>query len=77
MNYQAYLIVICDNDTNAVLGSTIWSTPEWEQSRNIGKRTYVAYAVRGKDFASAKKDLIHVISQETSRYHWLLELLDK
>ena len=43
---KAYLIAICDEETNAIKGAALWSSPEWEQSRIIkGSLTYVAYAV--------------------------------
>jgi hypothetical protein len=44
IRYTAYLIVVCDKDTNAIVGADIWSSPEWEQSRRIEDYyTYIAY----------------------------------
>ena len=76
MNYQAYLIVICDRETNSVLSATIWSSPEWEQSRRIDQPTYVAYAVRGSSFAKAGNTLLKNLENPKCRYHWLLKHLD-
>lgn len=70
MDYRAYLIVICDNATNAVLSATIWSSPEWD-------RTYVAYAVGGSNYSDAAKTLVGIIQDPHSRYHWLLKHLDE
>lgn len=72
MNYKAYLIVVCDSVTNAVLGAEIWSSPEWEQSRCLEQRTYIAYAVGGFSFHEARIGLLEAISDPRSRYHWLL-----
>lgn len=76
MNYKAYLIVICDNVTNAILSATIWSSPEWEQSRCLDQRTYVAYATSGSDYADAKDGIVRAMEHPRSRYHWLLAYLD-
>lgn len=76
--HSAYLIVICDRETNAVMGAQIWSSPEWEQSRCLPCPTYVAYQVGGcKSFHEAREHLVKVISDPRSRYHWLLDYLDK
>lgn len=74
---KAYLIVICDNVTNAVLSAAIWSSPEWEQSRCLDQRTYVAYVVSGSSFSEASRELIKSIQNPKSRYHWLLNNLPK
>lgn len=76
MNYKAYLIVICDSTTNAVLSATVWSSPEWEQSRYLDERTFVAFAVGGKDYAEAKRHLIQMVDDPRSRYHWLCKYFD-
>lgn len=75
MNCKAYLIVICDSETNAVQGAAIWSSPEWEQSRCLNPRTYVAYAVGGADYTDAREKLLQAIAYPQSRYHWLLQHL--
>jgi len=75
-HYKAYLIVICDKVTNEVLSATIWSSPEWEQSRCLDERTYVAYATIGSSYANAKNGILTAMEHPKSRYHWLLEYLD-
>jgi hypothetical protein len=77
MHYKAYLIVICDNVTNAILSATIWSSPEWEQSRCLDQRTYVAYATSGPSYAEAKEGIVRAMEHPQSRYHWLLNHLDE
>jgi len=73
---DAYLIVIYDEVTNAVIRADIWSSPEWEQSRCLTERTYVAYRTKGRSFEDARKNVIQAMSHKLSRYHWLLEYLD-
>lgn len=77
MIYKAYLIVICDKTTNKVLGAAIWSSPEWEQSRQLDTPTYVALATTGTSFANATESLMQTIESTRSRYHWLLKYLEK
>ena len=72
MKKQAYLIVICDPVTNAVIRVEIWSSPEWEQSICLMERTYVAFICSADSYAEAKKNLFKCIVQPTSRYHWTL-----
>lgn len=75
--YSAYLIVICDHETNAIINAAIWSSPEWEQSRCLPQRTYVAYMVSGfQSYSEARRHLIAAIRDIRSRYHWLLQYLD-
>ena len=77
MKYKAYLIVICDNVTNAIISATIWSSPEWEQSRCLDHRTYVAYATGGTSYAESKEALLKSMEHPKSRYHWLMQYLDE
>lgn len=77
MNYKAYLIVICDKTTNAVIEAAIWSSPEWQQSRCLEHRTYVAFASGGEDFPTATGNILRYIERPESRYHWLLEHLNR
>lgn len=72
-----YLVVICDKDTNAVLGARIWSSPEWEASRHLEHRTYVAYMQYANTFQDAIDNIIESISDPRSRYHWLLAYMDQ
>lgn len=72
---KAYLIVICDKDTNAVLGADIWSCPEWEASQRLSQRTYVAYSCDGIDFQGARDAILKSISDKRSRYNWLVDHL--
>ena len=73
---SAYLIVICDEETNGILSATIWSSPEWEQSMCLqGCRTYVAYEIRGTTFDDARKRMIEAIQNSRSRYHYLNDFI--
>lgn len=75
---DAYLIVICNQETNAVEEVTIWSFPEWEQSRCLPeKHVYVLYHIVSVNFSEAKRMLIHIIGKPSSRYHWAYNLLPK
>lgn len=74
---HAYLIVICDCETNAILSVTVWSSPEWEQSRQLDQRTFVAYKVSGHTFQEAKDRLLQSISDPRSRYHYLMDWFEK
>jgi hypothetical protein len=78
MNYSAYLIVVCNQDTNAIEDVCIWSSPEWEQSRCLpDKYTYVAYAMRGKSYQDAHDHIVTVVRDvpRCSRLHRLWPLL--
>ena len=74
--YSAYLIVVCDIETNAVTEVTIWSSPEWQQSRCLHNPTYVAYETKGASFHEATVALVKAISDPRSRYHWLFQRLE-
>jgi hypothetical protein len=77
MKSPAYLIVICNEETNQIEEVSIWSSPEWEQSRCIvGKNVYVAYKVNSETFQSAKDALIKEISKDDSRYNYLYDYLE-
>lgn len=71
---SAYLIVICDTETNAILRVEIWSSPEWEQSRCLDTPTYVAYEVRHETYAKAKERMLEIIAEPSCRYHKLYHL---
>lgn len=73
--YTAYLIIICDMQTNAILDCAIWSSPEWEQSRRLDQPTYIAYEYSSyESFDKSKKDLLkHIQSPHHERYSRLLK----
>lgn len=71
---SAYLIVICDKETNAILGTEIWSSPEWEQSRCLDMPTYVAYEVKHDTYAKARERMLEIIADPRCRYHNLYHL---
>lgn len=75
--YTAYLVVICDKETNAVKSAVIWSSPEWEQSICLPYPTFVAYEVNGKDYQTARNNLVKGINQPRSRYNWLVKYLER
>lgn len=56
---DAYLVVICALESHAIIGSVIWSSPEWEQSRcRTDAYCYVALSSWGDSFEEAAKRLI-------------------
>lgn len=76
---HAYLIVICEPETNRVLGAEIWSSPEWEQSRCMDKVTYVLYHVEvpSHKYVDARSALLRTICNPlVKRYHWVLKYLE-
>lgn len=75
--HKAYLIVICNKETNAVESAAVWSSPEWEQSRCLPQPTFVAYEVSGDSFAEAETNLLRAISVPKQRYGWLIKYLPK
>lgn len=90
---RAYLIAICDPETNAIKGAAIWSSPEWEQSMMLEDYTYVAWQVdttirsgTGAPFHAAAKHLLESIvhhytvipsAKHNFRYRKLLAFLRK
>lgn len=76
MNKTAYLIVICDRETNAILGTEIWSSPEWEASRCLPMPTYVAYTRTAGSFQEALSWMVEEMRNPMFRYHYLLPYLD-
>lgn len=75
---SAYLIVTCDPETNAIVGAAIWSSPEWEQSRQLpGVRTYVAWEVRHNSYHEAREYMVTRLQDERCRYHYLLKWLEE
>jgi hypothetical protein len=76
VEYRAYLVVICDRESNAVIAADIWSSPEWEQSQYLDNITYVAYSTVGDSFEDARKEVLRAMEHPKSRYHWLLEHLN-
>lgn len=75
--HTAYLVVICHNETNAIIGAEIWSSPEWMQSRRLIHRTYVAFEVKAESFQKAIDLMRETIANPLCRYHWLEEWVNK
>lgn len=77
--YKAYLVVSCYRMTNAIDSAAVWSSPEWEQSRQLpNMRVFVAYAVLSyESYADARRRLLEHIGDERSRYHYLVSYLEK
>ena len=79
----AYLIVICKEHDNSILGAAIWSQPEWQASRRVsGVRTYVAFSTNnGEDFQGCVNYITKEINDPEShigqRYGYLAEHLKK
>jgi hypothetical protein len=71
--YPAYLIIICDMETNAILDCVIWSSPEWEQSRRLGQPTYIAYECSSYESFSKSKQLLLKRIEKNERYSRLLK----
>jgi hypothetical protein len=69
---KAYLIVICDPETNAIRRVEIWSSPEWEQSMCLTDAvTYVAFELTADSYDEARKQLVELLHMPVFRYHWL------
>jgi hypothetical protein len=73
--YTAYLIIICDMHTNAILDCVIWSSPEWEQSRRIDQPTYIAYEYSSHvSFDKSRTEMLEHLKQPFhDRYSRLLK----
>lgn len=72
---EAYLIVVCNEVTNAIEEVLIWSSPEWEQSRVLPNvRVYIAYCVSAESFQEAKDALLDTIKNPSNRYHYLWKI---
>jgi hypothetical protein len=80
-NHTAYLIAICDYETNNIVGADIWSSPEYEQPRCLSKvMTYIVFSMKGESFQKAKDQMIkHLISSfevtGNDRYYRFLKLI--
>lgn len=74
---KAYLIVICNEVTNAIESATVWSSPEWEQLACLkGVRTYVAFSVTSSvSYEDAATRLVNAIREPDSRYSYLYPYL--
>jgi hypothetical protein len=69
IQYTAYLIVMCDKKTNAILGADIWSSPEWEQSRRLDCYTYVAFQHSSTEsYHDARNQLIKTINNSYNMF---------
>ena len=71
------MVVICDRETNAILATDIWSSPEWEQSRQLDQRVFVAFQVSGHTYHQARELLLKVISDPRNRYNYLMGWFEK
>ena len=69
---SVYLVVICDNETNAVISAVVWSRPEWKQGGCPPQRTYVANESTGDSVEDARRRLHAELTKPYCRYHWLL-----
>lgn len=73
----AYLIVVCDKDTNAILEVCIWSSPEWHQSRFLEHPTYVAFQLSANTYQEAGQHLLKMVADPLigKRYHHLYKYM--
>lgn len=73
----AYLIIICNPETNAPICAEIWSSPEWEQSQVLEERTFVLLQAQHETFDAATQAMVRLLRlPECKRYAWALPLLD-
>jgi hypothetical protein len=73
---KAYLIVICDPETNAIRRVEIWSSPEWEQSMFLTDAvTYVAFELTADSYDEARNRLVELLHLPGFRYHRLEKFL--
>ena len=81
---KAFLVVICDEKTNAPINAEVWSSPEWQQSMFLPEKVFILYETH---IANPKKDTIfqhardelkrHIESKYFTRYHWVIPYLNK
>ncbi len=77
-NVKAYLIVVTDRHTNAIVSALTWSSPEWEQSLCFAYfRTSVCWVVQGDSYSKAAEILRAEVAKPENRYHYLHEYLDR
>ena len=75
---KAYLIVVTDRHTNAIVSALAWSSPEWEQSLCLPYfRTSVCWVVQGDSYSKAVEILKEEIAKPGNRYHYLHEYMDR
>ena len=68
----AYLIAIVCDKSHRLTSARIWSSPEWQQSRQIPDcHTYVAYSVMARTFQDGTDRIKEVVADSRSRYHYL------
>lgn len=79
--HSAYLIVICDKDTNEILDVEIWSSPEWEQSQRLKHPTYIAFKWScDESFGKARNQMLEWLNETKGfggRYSKLTEIYNK
>jgi hypothetical protein len=70
---RCFLVLI---DSGKDKHCALWSSPEWEQSRQL-KNTIVSvlFVTNGRDFDEASSMMKHCISQPGSRYQWASAIL--
>lgn len=80
---SAFLVVICDENTNAPINAEVWSSPEWQQSMFLPERVFVLYEVhlpnnKSNVFQDARDELKRRIeNRHFTRYHWVIPYLNK
>jgi len=75
---KAYLIVVTDRHTNAIVSALTWSSPEWEQSRCYAYfRASVCWELSADSYQQASDQLREEIAKPENRYHYLHEHLDR
>jgi len=74
MSVKAYLVVLCNIETNAIESVDIWSSPEWEQSICLPCAVYLSYITQQYDsFELARKSIVRQLHEPRWRYHRLLK----
>lgn len=73
--HSAYLVVICDNDSNHILGVEVWSDPPWEKSRSISHKAFVAYECQGETYAEARGQILESLFRKYSVNRWAARYL--
>lgn len=80
---KAFLVVICDEKTNAPINAEVWSSPEWQQSMCLPERVFILFQIdwlnrKDNTFQHARDELKRQIeSRYFTRYHWVIPYLNK
>jgi hypothetical protein len=73
----AYLVVRCDENTHALLGAYVWSSPPWDQSILPKGRWYVVYYLKRQTYQEAFDSIMHYVDSKHSPLNYLKDFMDR